>query len=317
MADEPSAPHDPAPADFGAWLGGTRRVSDALTLERARKLAAMLDLAPEGLRPGDALPPGWHWIYFHEPIPRARLGDDGHELRGDFLPPIPLERRMWAGGRLRFRRPLHIGDEVTRVSTIRSIREKEGRRGPLAFVTVEHRLLVDGDLALEEEQDLVYLNRPPLGQSNRADTHSREPGDEATPGGVHVPGAPGRGERFTPNEITLFRFSALTFNAHRIHYDRRYAVETEGYPDLVVHGPLLALLLLNTAVRLAAGGDAADGAAGAGMVFSYRALRPLFCGETVELIGGRAVEAGNGRAFELRARRPDGTTVMRASMTDP
>jgi 3-methylfumaryl-CoA hydratase len=286
---------------FAAWVGRQRVVRDTLCLERARKLAATLDLDPVRLRAGDPLPLGWHWIYFHEAVPRSALAEDGHERRGDFLPPVPLPRRMWAGGRLDAGRPLAIGSEVERVSTIRSVDRKEGRSGSLAFVTVEHRYS-DGDgVALVEEQNVVYLESKPKGPGRRRDTELSSESPAALL------------ERFTADEVTLFRFSALTFNGHRIHYDLRFATETEGYPDVVVHGPLLAVRLIGAGLRRL---EADDGPAASGsrLRFEYRAVRPLFCREPVEVFG-RATEDGHGaREVVLEARHPARGVAMRGTL---
>ena len=294
---------DGSGSTWDAWIGRKRTSADVLALERARKLAATLDLEPGGLGPGDPLPPGWHWTCFHQAVPRSALADDGHERRGDFLPPVPLERRMWAGGRLRFLRPLRIGSSVQRVSTVRSIEEKEGRAGPLVFVTVEHRILADGGVAVKEEQDLVYLSRP---ERRGSDESEGRRADDVETGPAWMWSEP-----FTADEVTLFRFSALTFNGHRIHYDRRYATEVEGYPELVVHGPLLALSLLGAGARwaLEAGG------AGGGLVgwrFAYRALSPVFCHETVQLRGRSA--SGDARGLELRVEHSGRGPAMRGEL---
>lgn len=309
---------DEARRDLDAWIGRTREARDRITLARTRKLAATLDLDAESLVEGGPLPHGWHWIYFHEAVPRSALGEDGHERRGDFLPPVPLDRRMWASGTLRFLRPLRIGEEVTRISTIRSVEEKVGRAGPLVFVTVEHRIHDSGGVALEEEQDLVYLNR------RMEDGGRKRPVGPSSTTALQTPDARWR-ESFTADEVTLFRFSALTFNGHRIHYDRRYAVDVEGYPDIVAHGPLLALLLLGAGVRWASETTDVTVDAEAPLTFSYRARRPVFCGQTVELRGSpsghpdRAVDqtssTGDANGLELQVRGPDGYTAMQAELS--
>ena len=276
---------------FAAWVGRQRVVRDTLHLERARKLAATLDLDPVRLRAGDPLPLGWHWIYFHEAVPRSALAEDGHERRGDFLPPVPLPRRMWAGGRLDAGRPLAIGAEVERVSTIRSVDLKEGRSGSLAFVTVEHRYS-DGDgVALVEEQDVVYLESKPKAPDRRGDT---EPQSESPAALL---------ERFTADEVTLFRFSALTFNGHRIHYDRSYTTGVEGYPGLIVHGPLQATLLLELLRRELPGARVT--------AFSFRALRPVFDTAPITVCG----RPGDDDTANLWIRDADGAVAMEATAT--
>ena len=301
---------------FQPWIGRERVATDTVGLERARKLAATLDRAPDALSVGDPLPRGWHWIYFHEPLRRSALAADGHERRGDFLPPVPLPRRMWAGGRLHFVADIPIGSEVQRTSTIRSVETKEGRSGRLAFVTVQHRLASpDGDVFVDEEQDIVYLER------------TAEPWSPPDPPPKLEPPEGARSRKlgtFTADEVALFRFSALTFNGHRIHFDRGFAREAEGYPDLVVHGPLVALLLLDAADRWAGEGAedvvAAAAAATHGQVrFEYRGLQPAFCGETVELWGaapgsGGASEGGDDApgSLTLWAEHPARGVVTRA-----
>lgn len=289
---------------FTEWVGRERVTHDVLLLERARKLAATLDRDPEALHEGGPLPAGWHWMYFHEPVRRSDLAQDGHEKRGDFLPPVPLPRRMWAGGRLRFERPLCLGEPVRRVSTIRSVVEKEGRTGPLAFVTVEHALHDADGVALLEEQDIVYLERPKPGAAAGRSTGSRAP--EADP-------LPEWTETYSADEVTLFRFSALTFNGHRIHYDRPYATGVEGYPGIVVHGPLLGLLMLGAGARWA---DASDDRLDALERYEYRSLQPLFCGEPITFCGRSDVEAsGDGRTIELWGAHADRGITIRGSVT--
>jgi 3-methylfumaryl-CoA hydratase len=305
----------PTSAELDAYIGRERTTTDVVTETRARALAATLDRDPGGLANGGALPPGWHWIFFNPAVPRGALGPDGHEERGDFLPALPRSRRMWAGGTLRFPGTLRIGDEAERLSTITSIVPKEGRSGSLVFVTVSHRVTTGAGTVLEEEQNLVYRLEgsggggadavPPQGRSERSEGSGRSERSERSQRSVRseqVPRVPAWTEPFTADEVTLFRFSALTFNGHRIHYDHRYATEVERYPGLVVHGPLVALLLLDAGVRHSAhrfGGGAFGRAVEAGSVFEsgvppkvssfrYRALAPLFCNEEFRLCGGEA-----------------------------
>ena len=245
------------------WIGKTRDAEDALDLTRARALQAALDDPRTALGAGDPLPPLWHWIYFWEVAATASLGPDGHTARGEFLPPIPLPRRMWAGGRVEFNAPLALGEACRRRSTIAKVEEKQGRSGPLAFVTVRHELTQDGgDPALIEEHDIVYREAPA--------------GNAPPPQGQTAPADAAWREELTPGPVLLFRYSALTFNGHRIHYDADYAREVEGYPDLVVHGPLMATLLLNAAER------ATDTPP---RRFSFRVLKPAFAGRPLILAG--------------------------------
>jgi 3-methylfumaryl-CoA hydratase len=237
---------------FASWIGRTREQRDLIALDRAEamRLTAAEHLPP--LRAGDPLPPLWHWLYFWEVAGLSGLGYDGHPAKGDFLPPVPLPRRMWAGSRLSFQAPLPVGAEATRHSRIEKIEEKEGRSGKLAFVTVSRRIEANGVISIEEEHDIVYRAPPAAGEAPRA--------------GQPAPAAAERSRGITPSEVLLFRYSALTFNGHRIHYDRRFCVESEGYPGLVVHGPLLATFMVGLAAE--SGRRIAS--------FTFRALAPVF-----------------------------------------
>ena len=209
------------------WIGRTESRSDVITPVPVGALAATLDRDDPPPQPGDALPPLWHWLYFL-PAPRqSELGPDGHAKRGGFLPPVSLPRRMWAGGRFEFHRPLRIGDSITRNSRIIDIKHKQGRTGELVFVLVRHEISNPQGLALTEEHDIVFRD------ISRSVAPPPAPTDAMWQRVIH------------PDDVLLFRYSALTFNAHRIHYDRRYTTEVEGYPGLVVHGPLIATLLLD------------------------------------------------------------------------
>ena len=160
----------------------------------------------------------WHWLYFLPLHRQSELGPDGHAKRGGFLPPVPLPRRMWAGGRFDFRRPLRVGDAIRRTSTIADVSLKEGRTGPLVFVLVRHEVATGEGVALVEEHDIVYRDLPEAGEAAPAPRPARA--DAAWRRDIH------------PDDVLLFRYSALTFNGHRIHYDRRYVTEVEGYPGL-------------------------------------------------------------------------------------
>jgi 3-methylfumaryl-CoA hydratase len=274
--------------DPRAWVGRERVEAGRLDLFPARGMAALLDRDPAALAEGDPLPPGWHWLYLNPATPRSRLGPDGHARRGGFLPPVALPRRMWAGGRLRFPRPLLLGERVERRSRILSVEEKQGSTGSLVRVTVAHEVRGEGGGAVEEEQDLIYREAARPGEPPRA-----------TP---PLPAEAEWREAFLPDAVTLFRFSALTFNGHRIHYDHPYATGVEGYPGLVVHGPLTALLLLDAAARHAGRRPAA---------FRYRAVGPLFGDEPITL-AGRA--AAGPDAAEAWAAGPSGTVATRAEV---
>ena len=249
----------------------------------ARALGDLLGVPVPDLAGGAGLPPLWHWVYLLERAPVADLGPDGHPVRGTLpVPPGPGLRRMWAGGRVRTRGPLRCGEPATRRTRVLSVAEKNGRSGHLTFVTAGHQVLQRGEVVVEEEQDIVYRQA--------AGTPAAGPGAPGTPGpGPEVPA--GTGEREVEiSPVVLFRFSALTYNAHRIHYDRDFCREVEGYPGLLTHGPLQAIAMAEAA-------RAADGAADGGVTFSYRLVAPLFDNQ------GLVVGA---------ARGPDGTTVTTA-----
>ena len=236
------------------WIGREERREDCLDPAVAARMHATL--GADGLPPveGDPVPPAWHWLLFAEARPPAELGRDGHSKRGGFLPPVPLPRRMWAGGRLEFTAPLCVGETITRRSTIKDVREKSGKTGDLCFVTVQHLFSSGGAVSLREEHDIVYRDDPAPG--------APAPQLPDAPGGADIT------ETIAPDPVLLFRYSALTFNGHRIHYDVDYCRDVEGYPGLVVHGPLTATLLLALAERM--------GGRGAVAKFSFRAVSPLF-----------------------------------------
>jgi 3-methylfumaryl-CoA hydratase len=238
---------------LSSWIGRTREQQDLIALDRAEAMRLTVAEHLPALSAGDPLPPLWHWLYFWEVAPLGGLGYDGHPAKGDFLPPVPLPRRMWAGSRLSFLSPLPLGARATRHSRIAKVEEKEGRSGKLAFVTLSHRIEAEGRLCIEEEHDIVYRAPPAPGEQPRA--------------GAPAPDGAAWRREARPSEVMLFRYSALTFNGHRIHYDRRFCLEREGYPGLVVHGPLLATLMV---------GLAAERSGRAVASFAFRALAPVF-----------------------------------------
>lgn len=217
------------------WIGKEQIAEAVISAETANLMQATLNREPS-LKNGDELPPAWHWLYFHEPVRAADLGIEGHPELGGFMPPVIFgddepPRRMWAGGNLTFEHPLRIGDYAQKRATVQSITPKEGRSGKLVFVVVEHVVSVAQVRCLLEQQTIVY-REPALSDS----------------GQTTAPPAPEDSEfsaEYVPDPIMLFRYSALTFNSHRIHYDVDFCREHEGYPDLVVHGPLTATLLLD------------------------------------------------------------------------
>jgi 3-methylfumaryl-CoA hydratase len=232
------------------WIGKTESRSDIVTAGPVAALSATLDREDPPPRAGDALPPLWHWLFFLDRHRASELGPDGHARRGGLLPPIPLPRRMWAGSRFKFHHPLHIGDQITRETRVLDIKEKAGRSGPLVFVLVRHEISNEAGTAIAEEHDIVYRDHGPAAPVQPA------PKDAAWQRTIQ------------PDDVLLFRYSALTFNAHRIHYDRRYSTELEGYPGLVVHGPLIATLLMDLLRRNQPAANVAQ--------FSFRAVSPLF-----------------------------------------
>ena len=254
--------------DFSAWVGRSETVTDVLEPARTNALRAALGQGP-ALPVGAALPLLHHWLYFWDVRPPEGLGPDGHPARGGFLPPVPLPRRMWAGGRLKFLLPLHIGERVSRTSTIKKVEAKSGKSGNLVFVTVEHHISGEQGIAVIEEQDIVYRE-------------AAAPGTIALPiSTAATPDAQWHAE-ILPDSLLLFRYSALTMNGHRIHYDRPYAMDEEAYPALVVHGPLQATLLADLAVRNLKGPISS---------IEFRGQLPAFSG-TMMHVCGNATDAG-------------------------
>jgi 3-methylfumaryl-CoA hydratase len=274
------------------WIGRSESTDDTAQLSPALALAATLDHAGGGLAEGAALPPLWHWLYFLPLHRQSQIDADGHARRGSFMPPVPLPRRMWAGSELQFHAPLRIGDKLQRTSTIDDIRDKAGRSGRLVFVRVRHELRRHGEAApaLVEFQDIVYRETQRAGDVAPAPTAAPE-------------GAVWRRE-IVADPVLLFRYSALTFNGHRIHYDRPYATAQEGYPGLVVHGPLIASLLLDLLGRERPDAEVA--------AFRFKALRPIFDGRAFRVCGSPAAD---GKSVPLWAADADGWLAMDASAT--
>lgn len=292
---------------MGRTRKGDERVrAEVLSRGPARMMQALLDGDPEGIGEGDPLPLGWHWFYFKQPIRASKLGADGHERRGDFMPEVDLPRRMWAGGTLRSLAPVRIGERAELRSRVSGVEEKRGKSGRLVFVTVGQTVVQGGRVSVEEEQVIVYR-----GVEKRS--AARSDGDSpSAPAADPAPGA-SRGaswrETFLPTAVTLFQFSALTHNAHRIHYDHPYATEVEGYPGLLVHGPLTALLLLDAAARH--GTEPVTR-------FRYRALAPLYADRLITLVGREeSMPDGSGHPGLLPGERvvealgPDRTVAIR------
>lgn len=269
-----------------AWVGREEERTERILSSVAVAMAATLDLerAPQS---GEPLPPGWQWLFFNPVVPRSSLGRDGHPQRGGFLPPIALPRRMWAGSRIRYLADLPLDALAIRRSRILRVESKVGKRGPLCFLTVEHSISCEGRLCIHEEQDIVYRDASPQGAA-AAPRHDEVPQWTRT---------------VEPDTTLLFRYSALTFNGHRIHYDQAYARGEEGYRDLVVHGPLTATLLQHFALQHGGGGALAR--------FDFRGLAPLFAGRSFQLEGRRSTED----SLALWARGPEGQLAVSATAT--
>ncbi len=278
-----------APIDTDAWrqwAGREQTLTDTIHPDRARAWQISLDEEGEALKAGDALPPLWHWLYFWTLAPASALGPDGHAARGGFLPPIELPRRMWAGSRVSFHRPLPLGAAATCHSKIADIRFKTGRSGHLAFVTVRHEVSTQGTLCIADEHDIVYREAAKPG--SKADSGEDAPLDATWT------------REIVPDPVLLFRYSALTFNGHRIHYDRPYATGVEGYPGLIVHGPLLATLMVELA--RAARPESAIAK------FQFRALSPIF--DTASFTVAGSLD-DDGQGADLWIANPQGKLAMR------
>ena len=273
--------------DLSAWIGNTMTAEDEVAAFPIDALNATFDRDEAPARRGDSVPPGWHCLYFHEVVPLSETGPDGHPAKGGFMPPVTLPRRMWAGTKMTFLQPLRVGERLRRVSTIADIAEKEGAGGSLVFVTQRHEFSGEDGLATIEEQMTAYRAEP------RPDAPA--PALRAAP-----EGAVWR-RTIDPTPVMLFRFSALTMNSHRIHYDLEYTRGSEGYPGLLVHGPLTALLLLDLFRR-----EWPDTALGS---VSLRALAPLF-GNAQYTVEGAPGE--DGESARMWALTPEGGLAMSA-----
>jgi 3-methylfumaryl-CoA hydratase len=270
------------------WLGRHEERRDVVAAAPLNAWAATLDRDDPDALPGAEVPPLAHWLFFLPVARQSQIGPDGHAQRGGFLPPIPLPRRMWAGGRLTFHHALQVGEAITRTSRIVSVDAKSGRSGALAFVTVRHEIANARGLAIAEEHDIVYRDAP--ASDAAPPTPSPAPTDETF------------SRRIVPDPVLLFRFSALTFNGHRIHYDRSYVTEVEGYPGLIVHGPLIATLLVDLLRR--------ERPHARIQRFAFTAKSPLFDLHPFDACG----RLDNGqRSVTLWARNHEGALAMQAS----
>jgi len=270
---------------LSGWIGRSETREDLIHLGPALR---MYNLLGQGAAPtlGGILPPMWHWASFLESVPHAELGPDGHARPAEFMPPVALPRRMWAGGRLDVTTPLRIGDAVDCVASIADVSRKSGRSGELCFVTLRFEFLVNKELRLAEEHDIVY--RAEAGPGDTAPTPPAAPTDADW------------SEQIVPDPVQLFCYSALTYNTHRIHYDRKYCIEVEGYEGLVVHGPLTATRLAGFARQHADGAEIKE--------FAFRAVSPLFDTAPHSLNARR-----DGDRMELWASADNGALAMSAT----
>lgn len=271
-----------------AWVGKTTEAQDEITAYPVKALAATLDYDDPAPVRGEAIAPLWHWLYFLPLHRQSELGSDGHASRGGFLPPVPLPRRMWAGGRLEFHQPLRVGDAASKVSRILDVSGKTGRTGALAFVTVEHKYYGPEGLAVTEEHDIVYR------EAAVPNAPAAEP--------VAAPAGEEWVQEVATDPVLLFRFSALTFNGHRIHYDKQYVTGVEHYPDLIVHGPLQAMLLLELVRKNLPEAVVKR--------FSFRGVRPTFVPQRIFVCGKRSED---GKSVDLWIRHEDGALAMSAT----
>jgi len=273
-------------SDWADWIGKSETRSDVITPGLLQRFCATFD------RPvTDDMPQGLHWCLCLPDAPTAELGLDGHPAKAGFLPPIPLPRRMWASSSVSFDHPLQLGDEISRVSTIASIEEKSGKSGELVFVAIDHETRVDDRVATRERQNIVY--REPAKTAAPASLASNETPDLETWDWQ---------QKIIPSEPLLFRYSALTFNSHRIHYDKPYAVQEEGYPGLVVQGPLMATLLLSLAANELGANKLSR--------FSFRGQSPAFANNAIYLVGK---QEGENITFAVIGN--DGKEIMSAQAT--
>lgn len=277
-------------AHLRQWEGRCETAAETVTEAPALSIAAMLNRDIDTVSgQGAALPPLWHWLYFLPKAKQCDLGEDGHPSLGGFLPPIPLPRRMWAGGRLQWHEPIRMGDELHRTTRIVSVSHKAGRSGDLVFVLLRHEFRKQGVLALTEEQDIVY--RAPPRTNEPVIPPQSAPRDAVWARELH------------PDPVLLFRYSALTFNGHRIHYDRPYATQVEGYPGLVVHGPLLATLLIDLAQSERPHAIVSS--------FTFKAVRPTCDIHPFKVCGRPATDGGGA---QLWAQDHEGWLTMQAEI---
>ena len=274
--------------NLSQWVGSKQTTKETISVEPLYRMRATLDLEPKTMRDGEVVPELWHWAYFLKPARASELGRDGHTGLGEFMPPIPLPRRMWAGGHVKFSAPLWVGELARRESTVRDVRIKQGRTGILCFVEVEHIIIVGDEVKLIEINNIVYRDM-------------QQPGDNNTQA-PEVPVDALWTRELKPDSTLLFRYSALTFNGHRIHYDLDYCQQEEGYPGLVVHGPLTATLLIEMLKHQNPGKSLAS--------CDFRAFSPLF-GDAPFTLNGQT----DGTDANLWAANPQGRLAMKATVS--
>jgi 3-methylfumaryl-CoA hydratase len=273
---------------IAGWAPGPAETTETITAGPAAALSGLLDREPAVTAPGDPIPPLWHWLYFLDRPASSELGPDGHPAAGHFMPQIPQRRRMYAGGRASYTGAFRCGDEITRRSELADATVKQGRTGELLFVTVRSVFTRAGAVIATEEQDVVYRSGPPAAGGS---ARPPRPNEAAGPAPWQI--------QIVPDPVLLFRFSALTYNAHRIHYDADYATGVEGHPGLVVHGPLLALLCFELPRRHAPRQRVTQ--------LSFRARTPVYVGQRCTVTGG---PRDDGCAMQVSG--PDGAVALTA-----
>ncbi len=274
--------------DYSNWIGRTRDISDSMAPEQLQRLEALMDGDPKAVTTGTNIRSCGHWVYFNLPVLQSELGVNGHERQGDFLPPVELPVRMWAGGHLKFKKPLRTSVPAEKKSTILNIEEKEGSSGKLCFLTIRHQVSARRAVAIDEEQVLVYRQESEEG----AHPIRTEPLDID----------PDWSKTVQPDSVQLFRFSALTFNSHRIHYDQEYAREVEGYPNILVHAPYLVMMVIDA---FSTGHDGKKISS-----LEYEAVGPVYLGEELT-ISGKSVE---NTKTALRVHGPEGKLAMKVKI---
>jgi 3-methylfumaryl-CoA hydratase len=289
MSTEKSAPASDIATEFARWIGRSMTVDEEVTLPAVRRMAAMLDLEPADFDHGSLVPPHWYSMFFTQNARRSQLGPDGHPRKGEFLPPVPLPRRMFVGRKVSFPGALRVGDRASKRSEIAAIEQKEGRSGTLVFVTVRHTITAAGLPAVIEQQEIVYRRAPTVEAKAAAPTPVPSDGSWA----AHC----------LMDPVLLFRYSALTWNGHRIHYDADYARSEEGYPGCVMNGGLTLHLVIEETLKRAGGRRLTS--------LEANLVKPLFVGGTL-VIGGRSI--GEGGMVEAWAGDEQGALAARCTL---